>query len=208
MTALKLTVVTAGLGKPSTTRLLADRLALATEEHLAEQERDVDTRVFELRELAGDIAQHLATGFPGPALREALDATTGADGIIAVTPVFNASYSGLFKSYADLLEADQLAGRPVLIAATGGSPRHSLMLDHAMRPLFGYLRTTVVPTGVYAAAEDWGGGTDPLIDRLPARIHRAGRELATLMAGGAAQARREPDLVPFAEQLAALRPGT
>ncbi|MCU4749863.1 MULTISPECIES: FMN reductase [unclassified Streptomyces] len=215
-TPLKLTVITAGLGKPSTTRLLADRLAEATAAHLEENGREVTTRVIELRELAGDIAQHLVTGFPGPALRDALDATTGADGIIAVTPVFNASYSGLFKSYADLLEADLLAGRPVLVGATGGSARHSLVLDHAMRPLFGYLRTVTVPTGVYAASEDWGGGTDPLVDRLPERIRRAGRELAALMAGatgagagGPAPASApvgEREVIPFAEQLAALRP--
>ncbi|WP_181008696.1 NAD(P)H-dependent oxidoreductase, partial [Streptomyces sp. SM12] len=85
-------------------------------------------------------------------------AVTSADALIAVTPVYNASYSGLFKSFFDLVDPTALAGTPVIVAATGGTPRHSLVLDHAMRPLFGYLRALTVPTGVYAATADWGGG--------------------------------------------------
>ncbi len=65
---------------------------------------------------------------------------TGADGVIAVTPVFTASYSGLFKSFFDLIDPTALTGTPVLIGATGGTARHSLVLDHALRPLFAYLR--------------------------------------------------------------------
>jgi FMN reductase len=72
--------------------------------------------------------------------------------VIAVTPIFSASYSGLFKTFFDVLERGALAGKPVLIAATGGSERHSLALEHAVRPLFAYLRAVVVPTAVYAAS--------------------------------------------------------
>ena len=68
--------------------------------------------------------------------------------MIAVTPIFSASYSGLFKTFFDVLEEDALAGKPVLIGATAGTARHSLVLDHALRPLFAYLRADVVPTGV------------------------------------------------------------
>jgi FMN reductase len=100
---------------------------------------------------------------------------TSADGLIVVTPVFSASYSGLFKSFFDVLDKDALAGKPVLIAATGGTGRHSLVLEHALRPLFAYLRAVVVPTGVYAASEDWGA------EGLAERIERAAGELASLM---------------------------
>ena len=144
----QLVVVAAGLGKPSSTRLLADRLAAATG-----RRADVDIRVIELRELANDIAQNMVTGFPGPRLRDAVDAVVSADGLIAVTPVFTGSYSGLFKSFFDVIDKDVLAGLPVLVAATGGTARHSLVLEHAMRPLFAYLRAVVVPTAVYAASE-------------------------------------------------------
>ncbi|WP_328315922.1 FMN reductase [Streptomyces sp. NBC_00388] len=184
MTALKLVAVSAGLGRPSSTRLLADRLAGATAGEI--KGREVEVRVVELRDLATAIAGHLVAGFPNPALRDAIDAVAGADGLIAVTPVFTASYSGLFKSFFDLIDNTALAGTPVLVAATGGTARHSLVLEHAMRPLFAYLRALVVPTAVYAASEDWGSDGDAGTASLPDRIGRAGRELAALMAGRSA----------------------
>ncbi|MGV9556332.1 FMN reductase [Streptomyces sp. NPDC003401] len=195
---MRLVVVSAGLSVPSSTRLLADRLAAATAERTP-----ADVRVVELRDLAVEIAHHLTSGFPGRELAAALEAVTAADGLIVVTPVFSASYSGLFKSFFDVLDKDALTGKPVLIAATGGTARHSLVLEHALRPLFAHLRAVVVPTGVYAASEDWGAAG------LPERIERAAGELAALTSGLAAARPAVKDefaVVPFAEQLAALRP--
>ena len=210
--ALKIVAVSAGLSQPSSTRLLADRLAAAAREQLAtDQDRPVEIRVIELRDLAVDIANHLVTGFPPQALDEAIDAVATADGLIAVSPVFTASYSGLFKSFFDLIDNTALTGKPVLIAATGGTARHSLVLEHAMRPLFAYLRATVVPTSVYAASEDWGSSGDEYTEGLPSRIRRAGGELARMVSGGraASGASRalglDDDVVPFEQQLADLR---
>ncbi|NUP04109.1 MAG: FMN reductase [Nonomuraea sp.] len=200
---MKLVVVTAGLTQPSSTRLLADRLA----EAVARRVEGTEVRVVELRDLAVDIANAFVTGFPGARLREVIEAVTGADGLVAVTPIFSGSYSGLFKSFFDVLDNTALTGKPVLIAATGGTARHSLALEHALRPLFAYLRAVVVPTAVYAASEDWGGGGDAFTDGLGERIGRAAGELAALLPARAP--RREPaedEVVPFAEQLAALRP--
>jgi FMN reductase len=191
MQTLKLVAVSAGLSVPSSTRLLADRLAESVRSRLVERadvDTDVQVQVVELRELAVQIANNLVPGFPAPALGEAIEAVTEADGLIAVTPVFTASYSGLFKSFFDLIEPDALTGKPVLIAATGGTARHSLVLEHALRPLFAYLRALVVPTAVYAASEDWGGTGDALTDTLPTRIEHAGGELAGLMTGAAVRA--------------------
>ncbi|MFD5077341.1 CE1759 family FMN reductase [Streptomyces sp. NPDC058371] len=196
---MKLVVVSAGLSVPSSTRLLADRLAGATAGRVP-----VEVEVVELRDLAVEIAHNFTNGFPGRALGAALDAVTAADGLIVVTPVFSASYSGLFKSFFDVLgvrEKDALTGKPVLIAATGGTARHSLVLEHTLRPLFAYLRAVVVPTAVYAASEDWGA------EGLAERIDRAAGELAALM--GAVPVRTPESgpaaVVPFEEQLAALR---
>ncbi|MFE7481975.1 FMN reductase [Streptomyces sp. NPDC057552] len=224
-TPLRIVAVSAGLSQPSSTRLLADRLAAATRERLAadqdRNDRDVEVRVIELRDLAVDIANHLVSGFPPAALREAIDAVTEADGLIAVTPVFTASYSGLFKSFFDLVDHTALTGKPVVIAATGGTARHSLVLEHALRPLFAYLRAVTVPTSVYAASEDWGSSGDTYTEGLPARIRRAGGELASAVLGrtvsGAslapgpadgeeATAEGEDAVIPFEQQLAALRP--
>ncbi|WP_019075847.1 FMN reductase [Streptomyces hokutonensis] len=191
---MKLVVVSAGLSVPSSTRLLADRLAAAVD-----RRTPVDIQVVELRDLAVEIAHNFTNGFPGRSLAAALDAVTEADGLIVVTPVFSASYSGLFKSFFDVLDKDALTGKPVLIAATGGSARHSLVLEHALRPLFAYLRAVVVPTGVYAASEDWGA------EGLPERIDRAAGELGALMSGlSTARPEKKQTVVPFAEQLAAL----
>ncbi|WP_435238419.1 FMN reductase [Streptomyces sp. YPW6] len=213
---LRIVAVSAGLSRPSSTRLLADRLAAATRERLAAgQDGDVEIRVIELRDLAVDIANHLVTGFPPAGLREAIDAVTEADGLIAVTPVFTASYSGLFKSFFDLIEPTALTGTPVLIAATGGTARHSLVLEHALRPLFAYLRAVTVPTSVYAASEDWGSSGDEHTEGLPSRIRRAGGELASAVLGPAVSGASRtvgPDdgedaVVPFEQQLADLRLG-
>ena len=200
MDSLKLVAVSAGLSQPSSTRLLADRLAGAVRTELEGDLRVVEIHVIDLRELAVDIANNLVTGFPAPALAAALDRVARADGIIAVTPVFAASYSGLFKSFFDVMDDALLAGKPVLIAATGGTPRHSLVLDHALRPLFAYLRAIVVPTAVYAASEDWGGG-DGRTDYLATRIARAAGELAALMARRTAPAPAET-FTPFEQLLA------
>jgi FMN reductase len=202
---MKLTVVSAGLSTPSSTRLLADRLAEAARDDLADQGHTVSIEVVELRALAGDIANHFVTGFAPPRLAAAIDAVTGADGLIAVTPVFTASYSGLFKSFFDVIAPDALTGQPVLVAATGGTARHSLALEHALRPLFAYLRATVVPTAVYAASEDWGSGGDEYTDGLPARVRRAGGELAALMAARPPRAEPADDVTALERQLADLR---
>jgi FMN reductase len=126
-----------------------------------------------------------------------------ADGLIAVTPIFTASYSGLFKLFFDVLERDSLAGKPVLIGATAGTARHSLALDYAVRPLFAYLGAAVSPTAVFAAAEDWGTGADPIEGALVDRIERAGREFAAALAMRLSQLPLDPfaDPVPFEELL-------
>jgi FMN reductase len=175
-----LAVVSAGLSNPSSTRLLADRLTAATVEALRERGITPTVEVIELRQHARDLADNLLTGFPNPSLRAAVDTVAGADGLIAVTPIFSASYSGLFKTFFDVLDKDALVGRPVLMGATAGTARHSLALEHAVRPLFSYLRAVVAPTAVFAASEDWAGGDG---GALHDRIQRAGAELADLVAG-------------------------
>ncbi|HEY0216346.1 MAG TPA: FMN reductase [Cellulomonas sp.] len=175
--------VSAGLGQPSSTRLLADRLAEATAAGLTAAGDHVEVRTVELRDHAHDIVNAMLTGVPGPALAEVLDLVTGADALIAVTPLFTTTYSGLFKSFVDVLDKDSLVGLPVLLGATGGTARHSLALEYSIRPLFTYLRADVATTSVFAATEDWAaGGTTAEPTALPARIRRAGTELARTVA--------------------------
>jgi len=176
----RIAVVSAGLSVPSSTRLLADRIAAVTAEALEEAE----VEVVELRPLAHALADHLVTGFPTGELAEAIETVRRADGLIVVTPVFAASYSGLFKTFFDVLEDGLLDGKPVLVAATAGTARHSLVLEHALRPLFAHLHAVVVPTGVFASTDDFG---DVGLDR---RIERAAGELAALVGKVDPSARR------------------
>lgn len=183
----KLVVVSAGLSQPSSTRLLADRLTAAVSDRVSTGATSgVEVTVIELRDLAQDITNNLLTGFAAPKLQAAIDALSSADGAILVTPIFTTSYSGLFKSFVDVLDPAALTGLPMVIGATGGTERHSLALDYAIRPLFAYLHAVVAPTAVYAASSDWGNGgvstgstTD--LSGLPERIDRAATELADLM---------------------------
>lgn len=204
MTTRKLAVVSGGLRVPSSTRLLAERLTAATVDALRERGIDASVQTVELREHAHEVLDALLTGFPGPRLREAVDAVVGADALIAVTPIFSGSYNGLFKLFFDGLDDGVLAGKPTLAAATGGTGRHSLALEHAVRPLFAHLRSVVVPTAVFAAPEDWAGGVDGVAP-LDQRIARAAGELADLVTGRPAAARpADPfaDPVPFEQLLA------
>jgi FMN reductase len=194
-------VVTAGLSQPSSTRLLADQLAAATDRALRLAGEDVEVEVLELRDLAHALTDNLLTGFPSGALADAVRRVAEADALIAVTPVFSASYSGLFKTFFDVLEDGALEGTPVLLAATAGTARHSLVLEFAMRPLFAYLKAQVAPTAVFAASEDFGaaGSGGGLADR----VERAGRELADLVLGRPRSGPVDPfaNPTPFADLL-------
>lgn len=194
-----LAVVTAGISQPSSTRLLADRLTEATERVLRERAIEPEVTVLELRDHAQDLTNNVLTGFPSPRLRTTVGTVVAADGLIAVSPIFSASHSGLFKLFFDLLERDGLAGKPVLLAATGGTARHSLALEHALRPLFAYLNSATVPTAVFAASEDWGQRAVDGDDDLVGRIERAARELASSIAASPREAPSDPftEPVPF-----------
>jgi FMN reductase len=207
MTDLRLVVISSGLRTPSSTRLLADELGNAVAAALAADGRTAQVRTWELREHAHAIADALLTGFPAGALEEVVDDVATADALVAVSPTFSASFSGLFKSFFDLFEAGSLSGVPTILAATGGTERHSLVLEHALRPLLVYLGASPVRTAVYAATADFGGEG---AGRLRTRIERAAAELAAALAGSGPNGRRPPDpydVVPFEELLREDGPG-
>lgn len=213
MTRRSLVVVAAGLGKPSTTRLLADRLSDAAVAVLRSGGTEVDVTVIELREHARELADTLVTGFAPPSLQASIDAVSAADALIVVSPVFAGSYSGLFKTFFDVLDPVALDGKPVLIAATGGSVRHSLVTEHALRPLFSYLRAVVVPTAVFAATEDFGAAAGT---GLTDRILRSAGQLAALLTPAApadpaapapVEEAPEEDVPAFADLLATVAAG-
>lgn len=207
METRRITVLSAGLGVPSSSRLLADQLAAATEQRLAGAGYEVQVDVVELRDLAVDVANNFVTGYAAPRLAEVIAGVEASDGIIAVSPVFSASYSGLFKSFFDVLDPKSLDGKAVLLGATGGTDRHQMVLDYALRPLFSYLRTRTAATGVFAGPQDWGNADDGG-SPLSARVERAATEFAALLTGD--QPGRKPaalESLPFEQLLAGISGG-
>lgn len=181
----KLAIVSGGLREPSSTRLLADRITAAVDAALAGRKLTATASVIELRRLGRAIMDTMVTGFATSDLESVFETVADADGVIAVTPAFNASFSGLFKSFFDVLPEETLSEMPVLIAATGGTERHSLVLEHALRPMFSYLHAIVSPTGVYAATDDFGA------QQLSERIGKAAEDFARLLQACGPRTRRD-----------------
>jgi FMN reductase len=181
----RLAVVSAGTSDPSSTRLLADRIAEQVTTRAARDGHDVTVSVVELRELAADISTALTSQLITPKLGEAIAVLAEADGLVVSTPVYKAGPSGLFKSFFDVLDNDLLIAKPVLLSATAGTARHALVADDQLRPLFAYLRAMTAPTSLFAAPEDWA---DPALNQ---RIDRAARELVLLMESGITRAIRD-----------------
>jgi FMN reductase len=179
---LTVALVNAGVSDPSSTRLLAHRIAQKVLDTLDGTGTPATVTAIDLGPIAVDIARSLVSGFPNEAVQQAIDRLAKADAVIAATPVYKAGVSGLFKSFADLIDNDLLIAKPIILAATGGSARHALVVDEQLRPLFAYLRAIPMPTSLYAAPEDWAS-TD-----LGQRISRAASELALLLRSGAPRA--------------------
>lgn len=190
-------VVSAGLRDPSSTRLLADRLGEAAVAALAARGIRATVRLVDLRPLAADLTTALLTSVQSRQLAEALRTVTHADGLVAVSPIFSGSYNGLFKTFFDLVDEGALEDMPVLLGATAGTARHSLAIEHALRPLFAYLGAVTAPTGVFAATDDFGHSAgvraDDDVAPLGDRVARGAAELARLVAAS----ERRPPADPF-----------
>ncbi|PZP28395.1 MAG: NADPH-dependent FMN reductase [Kocuria rhizophila] len=175
---LTLAVVTAGLSEDSTTTRLGEAIAKAASDAVDNAGQHVDIKVIQLRDLAHGLTDMMITHVASPAVQAAIDTVLNADGLVAASPTYKASYSGLFKQFFDVIDESALENLPAVVAATGGSPRHSLVLDTAMRPLLSYLKALVLPLGIYAASEDWGHAD------LQRRIDRVGASLGTMLLAG------------------------
>jgi FMN reductase len=170
-----LVIVSAGTSQPSTTRMLADRIAAVSVERLREMEVTTTVGAVEVAPLAVEAARALVTGVPSAELEAAIEEIAAADAVIAAAPVYKAGINGVFKSFVDVLDDDLLIAKPVVLAATAGSSRHALVVDEQMRSLFAYMRALTLPTSVFAAPEDWGAA------ELGERIRRAATELAVVI---------------------------
>lgn len=174
----RIVIVNAGTSSPSSSRMLADRIAGKTLDQLHAQDIPASVSVIDLGPLAGEIAHAIVSGFPQGELLEAVEQLAAADGVIVATPVYKAGMSGLLKSFVDVLDNDLLIAKPLVLSATAGTARHALVIDDQLRSLFAFMRSLTTPTSVFAAPEDWADSS------LTGRIERAATELSAMIATG------------------------
>ncbi|WP_192496924.1 MULTISPECIES: CE1759 family FMN reductase [unclassified Pseudoclavibacter] len=167
------TVIVSGtLSTPSKTTALGEAIGASLVEH-----HGGDVQTIEVAALTGEIGRSLITGHTTEVLQDAVRRIEHADLLVAVSPVFKGSYSGLFKHLFDLVDPYALTAKPVILGATGGSQRHSLTVDYELRPLFTYFNANVSPIGVYATGDDFVD-YQAVSTQLLQRIDRAASTLA------------------------------
>lgn len=143
---------------------------LIAEEVLCEQ------RLVELGQLAPQLAGATWRSHLPETVERELAAVEQADILVVATPVYRGAYTGLFKHFFDFIDQDALVDKPVLLAATGGSERHALMIDHQLRPLFSFFQARTLPLGVYATDKDFTDyrlQDEALIQRATLAVQRA-----------------------------------
>lgn len=160
------------LDRPSKTRALVET-AVAE----AASRFDAAGTVFDLADFGPSLGSARRADDLAPPPQSALKVVLAADALIVASPVYKGSYAGLFKHLIDLIDPLALRGKPVLLAASGGGDRHALVIEHQLRPLFGFFEALTLPTGVYAADRDFTNG-HPSSPELNDRLGRAVEQLS------------------------------
>jgi FMN reductase len=168
---LRLVAVSGGLQRPSKAASLAEHLL-----DLFALQLPCEPHLVELGRLAPQLAGAVWRSQLPDAVERALSAVEQADALVVVTPVYRGAYTGLFKHFFDFIHQDALVDKPVLLAATGGSERHALVIDHQLRPLFSFFQARTLPLGVYATDKDFVDHQlrgEALIERARLAVQRA-----------------------------------
>lgn len=168
---LRIVAVSGGLQRPSRAATLAEHLL-----DLIGEGVPCDQHLIELGALAPQLAGALWRSQLPETVERQLAAVEQADVLVVATPVYRGSYTGLFKHFFDFIDQDALIDTPILLAATGGSERHALMIDHQLRPLFSFFQARTLPLGVYATDRDFAEGRlhdEALIQRARLAVQRA-----------------------------------
>ncbi len=164
MAERKIVGISGNLTRPSRTRTLVQEIL-----RQVEGRSTGTTLLLDLVDAGPELGAAIQRGNLPPAPERVLAAIEEADALVVATPVYKAAYTGLFKHLFDLIDPKVLEGRPVILAATGGSDRHALVIEHHLRPLFAFFRAHAVPTGLYATNADFtpeGDVTDAMLARI------------------------------------------
>jgi len=161
---------------PSRTRILVEEIVRRASERYQRS-----AEVFDIGEFGADLGSARRLSDLTGSSRQIIERLVGAEALVVASPVYKGSYTGLFKHLFDLLDPSALAGKPILLAATGGGDRHALVIEHQLRPLFGFFEARTLATGVYASERDFAdpGSVSPA---LAERLDRAIGQLAPYLA--------------------------
>ncbi|MFB9125300.1 FMN reductase [Paraburkholderia dipogonis] len=168
---LKVVAVSGGLQRPSRTLVVVERLLAELGDSLP-----INTHLIELGQIASSLAGAVHRSQVPVEVESHIEAIESADLLVVASPVYRGSYTGLFKHLFDLVHHEALFDVPVLLAATGGSDRHALVIDHQLRPLFSFFQARTLPIGVYASEADFSGYavSNPALDeRIALAVTRA-----------------------------------
>lgn len=171
MRPLRVVAISGGVQQSSKSTVLAEHLL-----HLMAQKLPVEPRLTVLGTLVPQLAGTTWRAQVPGVVEQALEEVEQADVLVVVTPVFRGSYTGMFKHFFDLIHQDALIDKPILLAATGGSQRHALMIDHQLRPLFSFFQARTLPLGVYATDSDFESHrlhSEALLERAQLSVDRA-----------------------------------
>jgi FMN reductase len=195
MTLVKLVVVSGSASAPSRTLTLAQTILAAVGGQV-----ESEAHVVDIAQIGSDLGRALGRSSLSAAAEAALQRVESADILIAATPVYRGSYTGHFKHLFDLVGQDSLIDTPVILAATGGSDKHCLVIEHQLRPLFGFLQAYTVAVGVYASHADFEDG-QVRSELVLARVATAARQAVSLVRSRATDAGRPA--VPISAHLSA-----
>jgi len=166
----------AGLSEPSTSEKLVSKILDNVQEKSSKADDSVEIETISLRNYASSLLNSLLTGFVSTDVETLMNKVLSASGLVLVSPVMSAGYSGLFKMFIDILPEHSLKNKPVLLGATAGTKRHSLVIDYAMKPVLDYHHARILSYSVFAATDDWGN-----VSELSERIDKAGDDLIQLL---------------------------
>ncbi|MFT4267396.1 MAG: FMN reductase [Xenophilus sp.] len=190
--SLKVVALSGGLQRPSRTLVLVEDIVNGIAQALP-----AEAQVIELGTLVPHFGAVLYRSQLPAAVEEALAAVESADLLVVASPVFRGSYSGLFKHFFDFVHQDALVDKLVLLAATGGSERHALAIDHQLRPLFSFFQSHTLPIGVYGTDRDFENyrvSSEALRERIALAVERALPPLRAVQAGQGRLAAGRPAL--------------
>ncbi|KQV65323.1 FMN reductase [Rhizobium sp. Root1220] len=164
MSAPKLVGLAGSFNRPSKTyalvRTVADR---------AGGRYGFNNRIYDLTDVGPSLGQAQWRKDLDDAAKRIIDDIASADALVIGSPTYKGSYPGLFKHLIDLIDPHELRAKPVIITATGGGDRHALMVEHQLRPLFGFFMAHTLPTAVYASDRDFSDyqvTSEPLSKRV------------------------------------------